>query len=98
MMPYKLQKIIRKDRNNWSLWNVRIPLVLFLFGATAALYQSLPNLFIVANGFLVSAQYIGSVILLFLLFEKIGFNQRKVHFTLGILLVVTGFLLDRIFS
>lgn len=43
-------------------WNLRIPLVLFLFGAIAALYQSFPNLFLVESGFFVSAQIVQSAI------------------------------------
>ena len=69
---------------DWKQWNLRIPLVLFLIGATAALYQSFPNLFLVESGFFVSVQYIGGIVLLFMLFEKIGLNQKKIHFTFGI--------------
>ncbi|SES44484.1 hypothetical protein [Psychrobacillus sp. OK032] len=92
-----MQKIIRTRDMDWKQWNLRIPLVLFLFGATAALYQSFPNLFLVESGFFVSAQYIGGIVLLFMLFEKIGLNQKKIHFTFGILLILTGLLMDIIF-
>ncbi len=79
---------------DWKQWNLRIPLVLFLIGATAALYQSFPNLFLVESGFFVSVQYIGGIVLLFMLFEKIGLNQKKIHFTFGILLLLIGLLMD----
>lgn len=92
-----MQKIIRKEDMDWKQWNIRIPLVLFLFGATAALYQSFPNLFLVENGFFASAQYIGGIVLLFMLFEKIGLNQMKIHFTFGILLILIGLVMDIIF-
>lgn len=92
-----MQKIIRSGDMDWKQWNLRIPLVLFLFGATAALYQSFPNLYIVENGFFVSVQYIGGIVLLFMLFEKIGLNHKKVHFTFGILLILSGLLMDIIF-
>lgn len=61
-----MQKIIRSGDMDWKQWNLRIPLVLFLFGATAALYQSFPNLFLAENGFFVSVQYIGGIVLLFM--------------------------------
>ncbi len=93
-----MQKTIRKTTLDWKQWNLRIPLILFLFGTTSALYQSFPSLFLVEDGFLGSAQYIAGVVLLYLLFEKIGLNQLKVHFTAGILLILTGFLMDYFFS
>ena len=92
-----MQKIIRSGGLEWKHWNLRIPLVLFLFGATAALYQSFPNLFLVENSFFMSVQYIGGIVFLFMLFENIGLNQKKIHFTFGILLVLTGLLMDSIF-
>jgi hypothetical protein len=89
-----MQKIIRKRDTDWKQWDLRIPLVLFLIGATAALYQSFPNLFLVESGFFVSIQYIGGIVLLFMLFEKIGLNQKKIHFTFGIVLLLIGLLMD----
>ena len=61
-----MRKIIRTRDKDWKQWNLRIPLVLLLLGATAALYQSFPNLFLVESGFFVSAQYIGGIVLLFM--------------------------------
>ena len=92
-----MQKMIRSGEIDWKQWKLRIPLVLFLFGVMAALYQSFPNLFLVENGFFVSVQYIGGIVLLFMLFEKIGLNQKKIHFAFGILLILTGLLMDIIF-
>ncbi|MCG7333792.1 hypothetical protein MHZ95_00720 [Sporosarcina sp. ACRSM] len=92
-----MQKMISTRDMDWKQWNLRIPLVVFLFGVTAALYQSFPNLFLVESSFFVSAQYIGGIVLLFMLFEKIGLNQMKIHFACGILIILTGLLMDRIF-
>lgn len=92
-----MSKIITARDIDWKQWNVRIPLVLFLFGATAALYQSFPNLPLFGSGFFLSAQYIGGVVLLFILFEKIGLNEKNIHFTIGILLILTGLLMDIVF-
>ena len=89
-----MQKTIRSGDMDWKQWNLRIPLVLFLFGATAALYQSFPNLFLVENDFFVSVQYIGGIVFLFMFFEKIGLNQKKINFAFGILLILTGLLMD----
>lgn len=93
-----MQKIIRSGEVDWKKWNLRVPLVLFLFGSTAALYQSFPELFLVENGFFGSVQYIGGIVLLFLFFEKIGWNQKKIHFAFGLLLILSGLLMDIIFS
>lgn len=92
-----MRKIISSKDMDWKQWNLRIPLILILFGSTAALYQSFPELYLVEKGFFGSVQYIGSVVLLFLFFEKIGLNQKKVHFTLGLLLILSGLLMDIMF-
>lgn len=92
-----MQKIITTRDMDWKQWNVRIPLVIFLFGATAALYQTFPNLLIFESGLLSSAQYLWGIVLLFILFEKIGLNEKIVHFTIGILLMLTGLLMDIVF-
>lgn len=92
-----MQKIITTRDMDWKQWNLRIPLVLFLFGATAALYQSFPNLILVESAIFSSAQYIEGIVFLFILFEKIGLNQKKIHFTFIILLILTGLLMDIIF-
>lgn len=93
-----MQNIIGREKQGWKRWNLRIPLVLFLFGAMAALYQSFPILFLFQNALLTGAQYIGGIVLLFLLFEKVGLNKKKIHFVFGILLILTGLILDTSFT
>ncbi|AYC30088.1 hypothetical protein [Paenisporosarcina cavernae] len=92
-----MQNLISKEKQDWTRWNLSIPLVLFLLGTTSALYQSFPNLFLSENGLLASAQYIGGIVVLFLLVERVGLNDKKIHFALAILLILAGLMLDMIF-
>ncbi|WP_017379046.1 hypothetical protein [Paenisporosarcina sp. TG-14] len=93
-----MENYLKENKVNWMQWKLRMPLVLFLLGLMAGIYQSFPKLFLIPNSYLISSiQYLGGVALLIWLFEKIGLNDKKVHFSLGILLIASGFLLDFIF-
>lgn len=90
-----MENFLKENRVNWTQWKLRMPLVLFLLGSMAGIYQSFPKLFLIPNSYLISSiQYLGGISLLILLFEKIGLNDKKVHFSLGILLIASGLLID----
>ncbi|GER68097.1 hypothetical protein BpJC7_22430 [Weizmannia acidilactici] len=76
-------------------WKLRIPMLLFIFGFVAGLYQKFPDFFLAGiNDFIGSATYIGLVAVLFLMLEKIKVNEKKVHFLIGIVIISFGFLFD----
>ncbi|MEQ6378770.1 hypothetical protein RZN25_18400 [Bacillaceae bacterium S4-13-56] len=76
------------------VWNLRIPLTLFLFGLISGMYQYYNNLFLFKNSLLNSIQFILTIILIFVIFEKQGLNSKKVHFSFGLLIVAFGFFVD----
>ncbi|QBP40174.1 hypothetical protein [Paenisporosarcina antarctica] len=93
-----MENYLKENKVNWMQWKLRMPLVLFLLGLMAGIYQSFPKLFLIPNSYLISSiQYLGGIALLIWLFEKIGLNDKKVHFSVGILLIAAGFLIDFIF-
>jgi hypothetical protein len=93
-----MENIFKENKVNWTKWKLRIPLAFFLIGLTSGIYQSFPNLFLIQiSGFISSVLYIGGIALLILISEVTGLNDKKVHFSLGIILAATGFLIDFIF-
>ncbi|MGG4040090.1 hypothetical protein [Heyndrickxia ginsengihumi] len=80
-------------------WRLRIPLLLLVFGVTAGFYQKFPKMFLAyTNGLLTSALYIGLVAVIFIVLERTGINEKKIHFIWGILLVFVGYLCDSLES
>ncbi|MCQ2009849.1 hypothetical protein NOM01_07495 [Sporolactobacillus sp. STSJ-5] len=76
-------------------WKLRIPLFLLTIGVISGLYQKFPWLFLVdTNYFIRSALFIGTVGLLYILLEKNKINDKKVHFTIGLLFICIGFAFD----
>ncbi|QPC45563.1 hypothetical protein [Mangrovibacillus cuniculi] len=75
-------------------WKLRIPLLLFLVGATSGLFQLLGDVLGDVTYLLSSILYIGFIGILFTIFEKTHVNEKKVHFSVGIALVAAGVLVD----
>ena len=74
-------------------WSLRAPVLVFLFGAMAALYQRFPTLYLGEKSLHFTLQYLGSVAVIFILLEMIGLNKKKVPFILGLFIMAFGFLL-----
>ena len=85
-----MNQVINKE----VYWKLRIPLILFILGTTAGLYQSFPGLFLFENSFFVSIQYIGVNALLIWFLEVTEKNEKRVHFAIGILVIVAAFFID----
>jgi len=86
--------MMNKAVNGELYWKLRIPLILFIFGATAGLYQSFPGLFLFENSFFISIQYIGLNALLIWFLEVTGMSEKRVHFSIGLLVIVAAFFID----
>ena len=93
-----MENLIKENKVNWFRWKLRIPLILFIFGVSAGIYQSFPNFLLFPTSSLMSSiQYIGGIALLIWLAERSGLNDKEIHFSIGILLIVIGFAVDLIF-
>ena len=93
-----MENIFKENKMNWVQWKLRIPLILFLFGLMAGIYQSFPKIFLIQiSGLISNVLYLGVIALIIWIFEKTGLNDKKVHFSVGIILIVVGFLIDFIF-
>ncbi|SEL88429.1 hypothetical protein SAMN04488100_11427 [Alkalibacterium putridalgicola] len=67
---------------------LRIPILFAILSVTAAVYESLPGLFLSTdNYFLYSSQYILTIISLFYLLEKMKFNEKEVKLSSGMIIV-----------
>ncbi|MGI8385384.1 hypothetical protein [Robertmurraya sp. P23] len=72
-------------------WKLRIPLFLFVLGTVSGLAQKYP---INTSYFIRSTLFIGLIGIIFTIFEKTKLNKKKVHFIIGIGLIILGFLID----
>jgi len=84
--------------NEVVYWKLRIPLILFIFGASAALYQTFPGLFLFNDSFLISIQYIGVNAMLVWFMEWAGINEKPVHFTVGLIIILGALFIDFFFD
>ncbi|MDL4842781.1 hypothetical protein [Aquibacillus rhizosphaerae] len=76
-------------------WKLRIPLLLLTCGLLAGLIQRFsPEIFLELNYFVRSAVFIGTIISINLILEKIGVNEKEVYFPIGVCLILVGFLFD----
>ncbi|SDP46630.1 hypothetical protein SAMN05216565_103179 [Litchfieldia salsa] len=76
-------------------WKLRIPLILGVIGVVSGLVQKFPNLFLVNSSYLISsALFIGLIGIIFTILEKTDLNERKVHFTIGVGIILFGYTFD----
>ncbi|QKE72040.1 hypothetical protein HPK19_04160 [Arthrobacter citreus] len=76
-------------------WKLRIPLFLFVLGTISGLVQKFPEIFLVNTSYFIrSAVFIGLIGIIFTIFEKTKINEKRVHFTIGIILIFLGILID----
>lgn len=75
-------------------WKLRIPMIIFVFGVVSGVFQYWQPVIMVGNYFLDSLFFIGAVGIIIYILEKKEINDKKVHFMIGILLIVVGFLAD----
>ncbi|MCH1627714.1 hypothetical protein [Fredinandcohnia quinoae] len=76
-------------------WKVRIPLLLFVLGTISGLVQKLPEIFQVdISYFLRNIVFIGLIGIIVTILEMTKVNEKKVHFTVGLGLIILGILID----
>ncbi|MBM7661089.1 hypothetical protein JOC85_001861 [Bacillus mesophilus] len=76
-------------------WKLRIPMMLFIFGLVSGIYQYNPNIIIFKESYILnSLQYLASIGIPIYLCEKTGLNEKRVHFSIGIILIILGLLID----
>ncbi|GGF26902.1 hypothetical protein GCM10010954_27440 [Halobacillus andaensis] len=76
-------------------WKLRIPMMIFVFGLVSGVHQYIPGIIIFQDSYLLrSVQYIGTLAVIIYLLEVFKINEIKVHFSLGLLLILNGFLFD----
>ncbi|PEL14450.1 hypothetical protein CN601_00060 [Bacillus sp. AFS017336] len=74
---------------------LRIPLFLFVLGTISGLFQKFPEILLVNTSYYIrSAVFIGLIVIIITIFEKTQINDKKVHFTIGIVLIFLGILID----
>ncbi|MFC3039681.1 hypothetical protein ACFOGI_05400 [Virgibacillus xinjiangensis] len=76
-------------------WKLRIPLLLGVIGVISGFVQKLPNpSFVNIPYFIRSAVFIGLIGIIFTILEKTDVNNRKIHFTIGVAIIVFGIIFD----
>lgn len=71
------------------MWKLRIPLMLLVFGMISAMYQFFPF-----TQKLPWFLYLGLIGLIIWFLEKTEINEKKVHFSIGIVLISIGLFID----
>nr|WP_304217017.1 hypothetical protein [Fredinandcohnia onubensis] len=80
-------------------WKLRIPMMLFIFGLVAGIYQYNPNIIFLKENFILnSMQYFLLVGIPIYVLEKTGINEKPVHFGIGITLILSGLFVDYIMA
>ena len=76
-------------------WKLRIPLILGIIGVISGLVQKFPNLFLVNTSYFIrNAVFIGLIGIIFTILEKTDVNEKKVHFTIGVGIILFGIIFD----
>lgn len=76
-------------------WKLRVPLLLGVIGVISGLVQKFPNFFLVNTSKLISsAVFIGLIGIIFTILEKTDVNEKKVHFTIGVGIILFGIIFD----
>ncbi|WP_411955061.1 hypothetical protein ACKXGF_04640 [Alkalibacillus sp. S2W] len=74
---------------------LRIPLFIITIGLLSGIYQRFGWLYLHDGGYLLSSiQFIGSILLFIMIFERTKISEKKVHFITGFVLIISGVLLD----
>lgn len=78
-------------------WKLRIPLLLVVMGFVSSLFQKFPNLFLSnASNFIRSAMFIGLIGIILFVLERSKVNEKKVHFLIGVGLILFAVTFDYI--
>lgn len=76
-------------------WRLSIPMFLFLLGVMSGLDHILPDNFIVYTSYFVRRiVLIGLIGIIYGILEITNINEKKVHFTIGIGMILLGFSFD----
>ncbi len=79
------------------VWKLRIPFILFVFGSTTGIFQFFTGLFHFDNSLWISIVYIGINALIIWFLEVNGINEKRVHFSIGLLLIAAAIFIDLLF-
>ena len=76
-------------------WNLRIPLLLCSFGVISGFVQMFHHLISTNISYLInSVIFIGLIGIIFTLLEKTRVNEKKVHFSMGVAIILFGISFD----
>lgn len=76
-------------------WKLRIPMLLGVIGVISGLVQKFPNLFLVNTSYFIrSVVFIGLIGIIITILEKTKVNEKKVHFTIGVGIILIGIIFD----
>lgn len=76
-------------------WNLRIPLLLGVMGVISGFVQKFPSLFLVDTSYFIrSTVFIGLIGIIFTILEKTSVNEKKIHFTFGVGIILFGTIFD----
>ncbi|MFA9556664.1 hypothetical protein ACERII_05105 [Evansella sp. AB-rgal1] len=76
-------------------WKLRIPLIMGVMGVVSGLVQKFPNLFLVNTSYFISsAIFFGLIGIIITIFEKTGMNEKKVHFIIGVGIILFSIIFD----
>lgn len=76
-------------------WKLRIPLMLFVFGAISGLFQKFSEIFLAdTSNLLKIIIFIGLIGMMIAILEKTEINEKKISFTAGIGLIFLAVLID----
>lgn len=78
-------------------WKLRIPLILFVISITSSIYQTLNSSFTSNSYLLNSFIYILITGAIIFILEKTRINDKEIHISIGIIIIIVSIFLDYYF-